>query len=128
MRFDWVERVRAYDAWREMMIREAMEERLREDANKEVEEQLELKRMRRAYAKKAARKADDMLSFPTERRVLDHDGQTVHVHPARWSFATPSYLDTIVAGAAEPSDQQEGTSPEFERLLDILQRSKSAGE
>ena len=89
---DWVERVAAYDAYMEMIRRDAVEQhdtkQQADIARREQAQRVELLEVKEILLPKLK----TMARWPIERKVVKQgEGdaeQEVHIHPARWSFHT----------------------------------------
>jgi hypothetical protein len=91
---DWVERVRAYDDWLEMIRREAVVEQERKQASEFAEKQTKLRELLLDNALKAAEQERAILEWPLE--------------DSRWTKGTAKQLHDI---AVQTLGSLEGTSP-----------------
>lgn len=112
-KFHWVARVRAYDAWLEMVANDAIERYQQEKATEFAARQA---RIREKWLEAAEVVADNMLTmaqYPlTKKKVIERyeDGKekTVHLQPVRWSKTTLAHLNQVLISVLMPGAVDDG--------------------
>lgn len=130
-RFDWVQRVRGYEDWREMLRREVLAEHLENQAKDHAQREAELRERALRVREMALDQSEKMLSWPmSEQRVIhedSEDGETVvyEFRPAGWNKATALSMYRMAMADAPAEipeedlelDLSEMTEEELKELL-----------
>jgi hypothetical protein len=85
---DWIDRAQAWDDYHEMMRNEGAAEYVRAQGSDLATREAQVQEKILGLKEKIIPKLEAMTQFPIERRTVEQDGRTVHIHPARWSFHT----------------------------------------
>jgi hypothetical protein len=121
----WVNRVRAYDAWRQAEELRAEREALAVEARKWAKRMIALREVEWERGAALGTRVEAMLKFPLVRQVTrtekDEKGNVkaiTEVHPAKWTFDTlsrwvelESKLKRLAAGVPVQSTAQEIGGP-----------------
>lgn len=99
-KFDWVDRVRSYDDWQEMIGRQAIQEHLESKAEDFAARQVRIREGLMEAAELSIGQVKKMLDWPLSRQtVTNDDGVTYVFEPAGWSKATAVQLANLAASA-----------------------------
>lgn len=122
-RFDWVARSQAWDDFREMIEREAVEKHLKARAGDHAHREVALREKALEVREAAMEQAVKMLRWPlTEQRVVNEgeDGEEVTYvfMPAKWSKATAVSLYGMALGNATPELVDDALLQNFDELTE----------
>jgi hypothetical protein len=132
-RHDWVGRVQALEDWKEMIRRDALEEREREQAHDFAERQQKLRWKLLENGEKAAEQEALMLSWPLQEELVERrneKGEPVlyRLIPANWHKGTIKQLHDVASRVAGESDRlsvdhqyydlREATDEQLRRIVD----------
>lgn len=117
-RFDWVDRVAAFNARDAMIAREAVEEHLRSKASELAARRAALVEKNLEVSERAAEQALLMLRWPlVEKIVGEEDGQTILAIPAKWTKSNVKQMFEIaVAGGTGsfPNPDEDNLESEWD--------------
>lgn len=121
-KFDWVERVRAHDAWLEMIRREAVEQHERNQASDTA---ARMARIRERYfegLEQATEQWLEMIAYPVTRVIKEEVDEetgvkTVVIAPAKWSKHTVTEYANMFAQALADEAISEGEESDMDRTI-----------
>lgn len=130
----WVERVQAYEDYKEMERREAIERYDRTRYQSEAEKDGEIQNRLRGVKEKLLGRLETMAEWPLEKRSIERgeNGEEItNIYPARWSFHTVVKAIEVLDDSpdklalTDPTGSKEygqDTADVEDRFLELLER------
>lgn len=115
VKFEWVERARAWDADAELRVREAEAKAMKAEAEKWAKRQIALRDEAFDLGEELIKKAKAMLAYPISKQTVQQDGNTIIVNPTKFSLgAAAKFIEVgeklrrLAAGVSTENLQHTG--------------------